>query len=142
MNTTVSTPTPKKDSGRADVLIIGAGASGGIAGKYLAEAGFSVVCLEQGRWMDRFEYPGRSADWEIAGRKQWFPGHARKGWHWWPEPNAILSRPYRGAGRTCRSERASKAATKAPRHRPTRPIGRSPSRMAPASSQAPGFDAW
>src|SRR5690606_18604971 len=22
--------------------------------------------------------------------------HSRKSWHWWPEPNAILSRPYRG----------------------------------------------
>ena len=32
----------------ADVLIIGAGASGGVVALRLAEAGFSVVCLEQG----------------------------------------------------------------------------------------------
>lgn len=203
-NTTPVSVSPKEE--KSDVLIIGAGASGGIAGKYLAEAGFDVVCLEQGRWMDRSEFRGRSADWEITGRKQWFPGpniraleqdypineqesdisplmfngvggsmilyagvwprmlpsdfrvktldgvaddwpltyeelqpyyerteddigvsgvegdpaypegkgpplpplplgqgalkvaraHARLGWHWWPEPNAILSRPYRG----------------------------------------------
>jgi choline dehydrogenase-like flavoprotein len=207
---TNGTTVSVRESGRADVLIIGAGASGGIAGKYLAEQGFDVVCLEQGRWMDRAEYRGRSADWEITGRKQWFPSpnvrgldqdyplnedesdisplmfnavggsmilyagvwprmlpsdfrvktldgvaddwpltyeelqpyyerteadigvsgaegdpaypagkgpplpplplgrgaikvaraHARKGWHWWPEPNAILSRPYRGR-RSC-----------------------------------------
>ncbi len=59
---------------RADVLIIGAGASGGISARYFAEAGLSVVCLEQGRWHDRGEFRGTSADWEITGRKQWFPG--------------------------------------------------------------------
>ena len=40
-------------SERADVLIIGAGASGGVVGRRLAEAGFKVVCLEQGQWPDR-----------------------------------------------------------------------------------------
>jgi alanine dehydrogenase len=32
----------------ADVLIIGAGVSGSVAAMHLAEAGFTVVCLEQG----------------------------------------------------------------------------------------------
>ena len=38
---------------RADVLIIGAGAAGGVVGRRLAEAGMDVVCLEQGDWPDR-----------------------------------------------------------------------------------------
>ena len=55
----------------ADVLIIGAGASGGVVGRRLAEAGFSVVCLEQGDWHDKAEYPGNKLDWELTARKQW-----------------------------------------------------------------------
>jgi choline dehydrogenase-like flavoprotein len=51
--------------GVADVLIIGSGASGGVAGKRLAEAGFRVVCLEQGRWMNPDEYPGSKAEFEL-----------------------------------------------------------------------------
>ena len=42
----------------ADVLIIGAGASGGVVAKRLAEAGFGVVCLEQGDWHDKGEFRG------------------------------------------------------------------------------------
>lgn len=56
---------------RADVLIVGAGASGGVVGRRLAEAGFKVVCLEQGRWQDRSDYPGPRPDWELVTRKQW-----------------------------------------------------------------------
>jgi choline dehydrogenase-like flavoprotein len=55
----------------ADVLIIGAGASGGVVAKRLAEAGFAVVCLEQGDWHDKLDYPGTHLDWELAARKQW-----------------------------------------------------------------------
>ena len=55
----------------ADVLIIGAGASGGVVGKRLSEAGFSVVCLEQGGWLDRADYPGNKLDWELKARKDW-----------------------------------------------------------------------
>jgi choline dehydrogenase-like flavoprotein len=60
-------------SERADVLIIGAGASGGVVGLRLAQAGFKVVCLEQGRWHDRAEFPGPKPDWELRMRKQWSP---------------------------------------------------------------------
>ncbi len=55
----------------ADVLIIGAGASGGVVAKRLAEAGFGVVCLEQGEWLDRADYPGNKIDWELKARKDW-----------------------------------------------------------------------
>ena len=55
----------------ADVLIIGAGASGGVVAKRLAEAGFGVVCLEQGDWQDRADFPGDKVDWELRARKEW-----------------------------------------------------------------------
>jgi choline dehydrogenase-like flavoprotein len=56
-----------------DVLIIGAGPSGSVAAKHLAQAGFSVVTLEQGHFPDRGKYPGRGVEWELVTQKQWHP---------------------------------------------------------------------
>lgn len=55
----------------ADMVIVGAGASGGVVARRIAEAGFGVVCLEQGRWHDRSEYRGDKPDWELTARRQW-----------------------------------------------------------------------
>lgn len=55
----------------ADVLIIGAGASGGVAALELHNAGLSVVALEQGRWHPRESFRGAEWDWELAALGPW-----------------------------------------------------------------------
>src|SRR4051812_4231567 len=57
----------------ADVLVVGGGALGGIVGRHLAEAGFKVVCLEQGDWVDRESFPGGRPEYEGLGSKRWHP---------------------------------------------------------------------
>jgi choline dehydrogenase-like flavoprotein len=57
----------------ADVLIIGAGASGGVAAKYLAEAGRGVVVLEQGDWPDPSQYPGDLPEYETLNSGPFHP---------------------------------------------------------------------
>jgi choline dehydrogenase-like flavoprotein len=57
----------------ADVLIVGGGTSAGVAAKHLAGAGFSVVCLEQGEWVDPGALPGTRAEYEVLGSKDWHP---------------------------------------------------------------------
>jgi choline dehydrogenase-like flavoprotein len=52
-------------------VVIGAGVSGGVVAKRLVEAGLSVLCLEQGQWPDRADYPGASPEWELRAAKQW-----------------------------------------------------------------------
>jgi choline dehydrogenase-like flavoprotein len=54
-----------------DILIVGAGASGAVVAWRLAQAGFSVVCLEQGRWVDPALDPTRDRNWEVLGRHEW-----------------------------------------------------------------------
>jgi choline dehydrogenase-like flavoprotein len=56
---------------RADVLVIGAGAGGAVAALRLARAGAGVVCLEQGGWTDRADYPGTDPTWELQAGGRW-----------------------------------------------------------------------
>lgn len=61
----------KRDS--SDVVVIGAGAAGAAASWRLSQHGFSVVCLEQGDWVDNNDSPSRHSDWEITRQQQWHP---------------------------------------------------------------------
>lgn len=64
----------------ADILIIGAGASGGVAAKHLAEAGLQVVILEQGRWPDPSEFPGDKPEYEVLNSGRFHPNPNVRGW--------------------------------------------------------------
>jgi len=64
--------TTEHDTGRtADVLIVGAGASGAAVAASLSEAGFDVVCIEQGHWQDSFQFPTAKPDWELRAMSSW-----------------------------------------------------------------------
>lgn len=54
-----------KNLDRAEVVIIGAGASGGAFAWRLADLGFQVVCLEQGDWLKPSDYTTDTLEWEI-----------------------------------------------------------------------------
>lgn len=55
----------------ADVLVVGAGASGSVVTKRLAEAGVDVTCLEQGDWVSADEYPGENRAWDVLHQSAW-----------------------------------------------------------------------
>ncbi|HCS59630.1 MAG TPA: GMC family oxidoreductase [Gordonia polyisoprenivorans] len=65
------TSTPQRD--HYDVLVVGAGPSRAVATKELAQAGFSVVCLEQGDWAQRSEFRGATPEWELTAQRDWHP---------------------------------------------------------------------
>ena len=63
-----------------DVLIIGAGPSGAVTAKRLAEAGMSVVCLEQGDWPDYERARSAHPDFELTSGQYWaWDPNARQG---------------------------------------------------------------
>ncbi len=59
------------DGDTADVLIVGAGASGAVAALELATRGFRVVCLEQGDWALPDDFTAGKPQWELARLKSW-----------------------------------------------------------------------
>ncbi len=67
-------PLPRAGDGdRADVLVIGAGASGAVVARRLAAAGFRVVCLEQGDWCNPSDFPGDKPEFELLIERRWSP---------------------------------------------------------------------
>ncbi len=54
-----------------DVLIVGAGAAGGVAALELARRGLKVVCLEQGDWNLPDDFTAGKPEWELTRLKQW-----------------------------------------------------------------------
>ena len=54
-----------------DVLIIGAGASGGAVAWSLAETRMRIVCLEQGDWVKPTDFPSNGRDWEARSMTDW-----------------------------------------------------------------------
>jgi len=56
---------------RVDVLVVGAGPGGAVASHTLAMRGFSVVCLEQGDWVNPGDMPGTKPEFELLTRGPW-----------------------------------------------------------------------
>lgn len=63
----------RADGDTVDVLIIGAGPSGAVVANEMSRAGFSVTCLEQGRWYNNNEFPGDKQEWELLSQQRWSP---------------------------------------------------------------------
>jgi len=58
---------------KADVVIVGAGPAGAVAAKRFAEAGYQVVCIEQGDWPDYSTSHVADEYLELSAGKQWNP---------------------------------------------------------------------
>ena len=74
-------PGSRSPNGRVvDVLIIGTGASGGAAAWRLSEAGFDIICLEQGFWQQPESYPPGHEDWEFRAATSFSFDPNVRGW--------------------------------------------------------------
>ncbi len=62
---------PELRHDHVDALVVGSGMAGAVATRVLAEAGLKVVCLEQGSWTVREQYPHYSPDWDWRRATDW-----------------------------------------------------------------------
>jgi choline dehydrogenase-like flavoprotein len=56
---------------QADVLVIGSGPAGAVFAKRAAEGGLSVICLEQGDWVDYGKAKSDRPEFELAAPRDW-----------------------------------------------------------------------
>ncbi|WP_396912571.1 GMC family oxidoreductase [Mycolicibacterium sp.] len=59
------------DNDIVDVLVIGAGPSGAVVTHTAAAAGLSVMCLEQGDWVNPSDFPANFPEWELLIQHNW-----------------------------------------------------------------------
>jgi choline dehydrogenase-like flavoprotein len=62
-----------------DAVIVGAGPAGSVCAHTLAARGFSVVCLEQGDWVNPGDFPGSKPEFELLTRSTWAWNPNRRG---------------------------------------------------------------
>ena len=89
----------------ADVLIIGAGASGAVVAKRLAEAGFKVVCLEQGDWHDQGGLPRQPARLGAPPAQEWATSPNIRGL---PQDYPVDRGRHRRSSRSCTTASAAR----------------------------------
>ncbi|ANI40665.1 GMC family oxidoreductase [Mycolicibacterium vaccae] len=61
----------KSGADDTDVLVIGAGPGGAGVTLELVQAGYKVICLEQGPWVSSTEHPHYHREWEIEKQRGW-----------------------------------------------------------------------
>jgi choline dehydrogenase-like flavoprotein len=66
-------PTSENNEYAVDVVIVGSGCGGAVAAKTLAEAGFSVLVVEKGRWVPTDQLPLHE---DVAGENMYEGGMA------------------------------------------------------------------